>query len=198
MQIGFRRLLPVLFTVMHVTVLFYAAQWQHQSSAFGTSREMYHPAAFQEDGPKWEPIEPKPLTPAWKIALLLNLPSLLLAIPVAAAVFRDTDAGILYAALPFVPLVWYGIGRWIDATLGWLTPRRHVPRSLSGPLAVIFTALLVLSALTVTPVNHHRRPDTYWAGAALIMWSGLPLAMSLSSFYLRPSRLALSTHHSPQ
>jgi hypothetical protein len=47
MQIGFRRLLPVLFTVMHVTMLFYAAQWQHQSSAFGTSREMYHPAALQ-------------------------------------------------------------------------------------------------------------------------------------------------------
>jgi len=69
---------------------------------------MYYLAALQEDGPKWEPpIEPKPLTSASKIALLLNLPSLLLAIPVAAAVFHGTEAVVLYAALPFVPLVWY-------------------------------------------------------------------------------------------
>ena len=187
-RIGFRRLLPFVFTLMHIVILLYGMERQGQARAFGALEQRYVPAVYQENAVRWDPtIEPKPLTAAQKLGLLLNLPSLLLAIPLAVTVFRGSDMGLLYAALPFVPLVWYGIGRWMDTTLGYVKPQRRLPQSLSGFLAVIATGLLVISVMAVTPMNHQRRPDTYWIGTALIMWLGLSLAMSLTSFYRRPS-----------
>ena len=188
-RIGFRRLLPFLFTVVHLILLLYTAERQ-QSRASGSTPDTYHLVVYQEEPPiKWESIEPKPLTAAQKVSLLLNLPSLFLAIPFAAMLLHGTDMGMLYAAMPFVPITWYAIGRWIDGLLGYVKKRWWWPRSVSGFAAVLSTGLLVLSVCTVTPLNHHRRPDTYWAGAALILWSGLALAMSLSSFYRRPRQL---------
>ncbi len=186
-RIGFRRLLPFVFTVMHVALLLYGMERQDQTRASGALQQRYVPAVYQENGVRWDPIERKPLTTAQKLALLLNLPSLLLAIPLAVTVFHGSDMGLLYAALPFVPIVWYGIGRWMDITVGYVKPQRRLPRSLSGFFAVIATGSLVVSVMTVTPMNHHRRPDTYWIGTALVMWSGLSLAMSLTSFHRRPS-----------
>ena len=118
-RIGFRRLLPFVFTLMHIVILLYGMERQGQARAFGALEQRYVPAVYQENAVRWDPtIEPKPLTAAQKLGLLLNLPSLLLAIPLAVTVFRGSDMGLLYAALPFVPLVWYGIGRWMDTTLG--------------------------------------------------------------------------------
>jgi hypothetical protein len=185
-RIGFRRLLPFVFTVMHIAVVLYGMEHQGQSRPLGALQRRYVPAVYQEDGVKWDPVEPKPLTTAQKLGLLLNLPSLLLAIPLAMKVFDGSDMGLLYAALPFVPIVWYGIGHWVDTTVGYVKPQRRLPRSLSGFFAVIATGLLVVSVMTVTPINHHPRPDTYWVGTAMVMWSGLSLAMSLTSFYRRP------------
>jgi len=70
----------------------------------------------------WE-LEPKPLTAAQKLSLILNLPSLFLAIPFLLILHLETDMGMLYAALPFVPITWYAIGRWIDGMLGLVRKR---------------------------------------------------------------------------
>lgn len=188
-RVGFRRVLPLLLTVVHVSLLIYAHQRQPYRSS-GIATKKYRLAAYQEEPPlKLEFIEPKPLTTAQKLSILLNLPSLFLAIPFAATLNYETDMGILYAALPFVPITWYGIGRWIDGMLGFCKRRRWLPRSWSGFVAFLATGFLVLGTCTVTPINHHRRPDTYWVGDGLILWSGLSLAMSLSSFYRRPRQL---------
>lgn len=186
-QVGFRRILPLLFTLVHVSLLVYTLrQPSYRSSDNG--RNKYRLVVYQEEPPRWEPIQPT-LTTAQKFSLLLNLPSLFLAIPFAAILQQETDMGMLYVALPFVPVSWYGIGRWIDGMLGFIRKRWWLPRSLSGSIALLTTGLLGLSTCTVTPINHHRRPDTYWAGTALTLWSGLFLAMSLSSFYRRPRQL---------
>jgi hypothetical protein len=188
-RIGFRRVLPLLFTLVHVSLLVYTHQRQPYRSS-GSAPNKYRLVVYQEEPPlKWESIEPKPLTTAQKVSLLLNLPSLFLAIPFAGILRHETDMGMLYTALLFVPITWYGIGRWIDGVLGFVRKRWWLPRSLSGFIAFLATGLLVLSTYTVTPINHHRRPDTYWTGTALILWSGLFLAMSLSSFYRRPRQL---------
>src|SRR6266496_512930 len=142
-KLGFRRTLPVLFTVVHVALLVYGAH--RQTGAVRVRQEVHHLAAYQEGvGPAWTP-EPRPLTPAQKIALLLNLPSLVLAVPVATTLFRGTDSGLLYAALPFVPIIWYGIGRWIDSMLGYVRRRWRLPRSLSGFLAILSMGWFALS-----------------------------------------------------
>src|SRR5437762_5552202 len=126
-SIGFRRLLPFLFTVVHLILLVYTAERQ-QSRASGTPGT-YHLVYQEEPTIKWE-LEPKPLTAAQKISLLLNLPSLFLAIPFAGMLLHGTDMGMLYAAMPFVPITWYAIGRWIDGMLGYVKKRWRWPRSV--------------------------------------------------------------------
>ena len=158
-RVGFRRVLPLLFTLVHVSLLVYGHQRQPYRSS-GTAPNEYRLVVYQEDTPKWEPIEPKPLTTAQKVSLLVNLPSLFFAIPFVAILHHETDIGMLYAALPFVPITWYGIGRWIDGMLGFVRKGWWLPRSLSGSIAFLATGLLVLSTCGVTPINHHRRPDT--------------------------------------
>lgn len=184
-RIGFRRVLPLLFTLVHVSLLVDSYQRQPYRSS-GSAPNKGRLVVYQEDTPTWEPIEPKPLTTAQKVSLLLNLPSLFFAIPFVAILHHETNIGMLYAALPFVPITWYWIGRWIDGMLGFIRKRWWLPRSLSGFIAFSAAGALVLSACGVTPINHHRRPDTYWTGTALILWSGLFLAMSLSSFRHHP------------
>src|SRR5215469_13743313 len=162
-RVGFRRALQLLFTLVHVSLLVYSYQRQPYRSS-GSVPNKYCLVVYQEEQtPKWESIEPKPLTAAQRVSLLLNLPSLFFAIPFMAILHRETDAAMLYSALPFVPITWYGIGR-IDGMLGFVRKRWWLPRSLSGFAAFVATGLLVLSACGVTPINHHRWPDTYWTG----------------------------------
>jgi hypothetical protein len=188
-RIGFRGVLPLVFALVHISLIVYTHQRQSSRSS-SIARDNYCLVVYQEEPVvTWE-LEPKPLTAAQKLSLILNLPSLFLAIPFLLILHLETDMGMLYAALPFVPITWYAIGRWIDGMLGLVRKRWWLPRSLSGFVAFLATGLLVLSACTVTPLNHHRRPDTYWMGTALILWSGLLLVMSLSSFYRRPRQLA--------
>ena len=179
----------MLFTLVHLTLLLCALEQRHRSISSYCIDFAYHPVAYQEDSSvRWEPMEPKPLLPAQKIAILLNLPALFLAIPVALMFFHGDDMASLYAAVPFVPLVWYGVGRWLDGLFGYVSRPHAVPR-WSGLFAVLSTGLLILSVLMVTPANHHRRPDTYWVGTALVVWSALFVTISLSCFYRRPSQL---------
>jgi hypothetical protein len=184
-RIGFRRLLPILLTLVHLALLYFAAG-QHRH-AFSTvhSEFAYHVAAYQEGEVAWESIEPKPLTPTQKLATLLNLPALVLAIPITLMLFHGSEMGSLYAAVPFVPLVWYCVGRWLDGLLGYIKHSHVVPRCWGRPLVALSTILLTLSVLAVTPANHHRTCDEYWVGTALIVWSGLFLAMCHSIFYRR-------------
>ena len=184
-RIGVRRLLPLLFTLLHAAILLYA--WQQRQERFSSldGDSYYRQASYQENSVKFE-LEPKPLTRAKKLATLLNLPALVLAIPIAIA-FHANDVGLLGAAVPFVPILWYLIGRWLDGILGYVERSHVVPRVWSGLFAVVSTGLLTVSVLTVTPLNHHRTTDTYWVGTALALWLGLFLAVCLSSFYRRPS-----------
>src|SRR5882724_12972563 len=115
----------------------------------------YRQASYQENSVKFE-LEPKPLTRAQKLATLLNLPALVLAIPIATA-FHANDVGLLGAAVPFVPILWYLIGRWLDGILGYVERSHVVPRVWSGLFAVVSTGLLTVSVLTVTPLNHHEQ-----------------------------------------
>jgi hypothetical protein len=55
-------------------------------------------------------MEPKPLTPAQKLVILLNFPALILGIPFALVFFHGSDMASLYAAM-------VGMGSTGDGTL---------------------------------------------------------------------------------
>jgi hypothetical protein len=174
-----------LFTLVHAALLLYAWQRQQERLSHLYGHSYCHSVAYQEDSVNFE-LEPKPLTTAQKLAILLNLPALVLAIPIAIA-FHASEVGMLCAAVPFVPILWYLIGRWLDGILGYIKRSPVVPRIWSRLFAVVSACLLTISALTVTPLNHHRTTDTYWVGTASAVWLGLLLAICVTSSYRRSS-----------
>lgn len=124
--------------------------------------------------------EPPPLKPAQKIAIIVELPAMFVAMLIGAFLFPRSEMGWLLISIPLVPLVWYAIGRWLDGMLGY-SIRVHVPGILRGLLAVPAYFVLVVSMAGLTPLYHHRTGDTYWMFSGLILWSGLFLTMTMSS-----------------
>lgn len=185
-RIGFRRALPVVLTAVHL-ILVWSVLDKHNVSASAGLRAAYRPISLQGGvGIPLRPLGPPPLKPVHKIALLLDLPALMLAIPIAAIVFSRNEMAWLYTSIPFVPVLWYGIGRWLDGLLGYVQ-RLHLPQPLSRLLAVPAMGLLCLSAIVITPLYHHRTTDTFWVGIGLIFWSGLLLGVIVSSSLQRTS-----------
>jgi hypothetical protein len=191
-KIGFRRLLPLLFSLVHLGLLFYALTLQHPAQASLSNPMTYHPVAYQEETVHWEPREQKPLTRPEKLAIVFNLPAFLIAIPIAAVLFHGSEMGLLYGALAFVPLVWYGVGRWLDGLAGYIPRPRVLNSTIRRCFAIVSLSFLVISIFCVTPLNRHRTSDTYWPMAALILWSALFLIISLSGLLKRKTNEQLS------
>jgi hypothetical protein len=182
-RIGFRRLLPLLFTAIHVALLSLAAP--PATSFCGTQ---YDTPAYQES--VRIPITPVgylPLKPAQKFTIVLDLPAFILGTFFAAIFLPQNDGAILRASIPFVPLLWYCIGRWLDGILGY-RQRLRLPRALRGLLSFPAAGLLCLSAAMLTPLYHHRTADTFWVGTGFILWSGLWLVIAFSSTGSEPAR----------
>jgi hypothetical protein len=184
-RIGFRRLLPVLFTSVHLGLLLYALSLHHHTQSSLSNPLTYRSVAYQEETIQWEPAEPKPLTQPQKLAIVFNLPALLIAIPIAATLFQGSDMGLLYGSLPFVPIVWYGVGRWLDGLAGYIPRSRVLHSAVRRCFAVVSLFFLIIGIVSITPLDHHRTNDTLWPMSALILWSALFLAISLSGLRAR-------------
>jgi len=124
--------------------------------------------------------EPPPLEPVQKIALILELPAMFVAMLIGAVWFPRNETAWLYACVPLVPLVWYAIGRWLDGLLGYCT-RLSLPVILRGLLAFPAVGIFFVSLAGLTPLYHHRTADTCWIFGGLVLWSGLCLMMMTSS-----------------
>jgi len=137
--------------------------------------------AYQKESSiAWERI-----TPAEELATLFNLPAMVLGLLIAHALFPENHyMNSLYAAAPFVPLVWYCVGRWLDGLLRHIEYSRVASRRRSLAFAVLSAVLLIESIIVATS----------WGGGALlgagfVAWSGLFLAICVSSVYRSPSKL---------
>ena len=164
-QFAFRRILPVLLLLIHLTLLWWVwTQERHRSIES-------HPPMM------WD-VPPKPFSIALKASIVLNLPALLMSIPIRMFFPTTSDTSTFLASLPFVPLVWYGVGLWLDRLIGNVAlPRNPRPtrRRTAAKTAVIF---LCLGIMTISPLHRHREPNAYWSGGAVILWSTLFLGIN--------------------
>jgi hypothetical protein len=177
-RIGFRRVFPVVLTLIHIVLIWFA---QTHPSASPHIVSQYRPVAYQEgDGAPMEVVEPPSLKPVRKIALILELPAMFVATLIGAVLFPLNETAWLFTSIPFVPLVWYVIGRWLDGLLGYCA-RLRLPRILRTLLAVPAGLVLCVGLAGFTPLYHHRTADTYWMFSGLVLWSGLCLTMTTSS-----------------
>jgi hypothetical protein len=181
-RIGFRRVLPLAFTLIHVVLVWFSPEHQSRAVRMVFRASGYRAVAYQEGvGVPMEAFgEPPPLKPVQKIAVILELPAMFVAMLIGAVLFPRNDAAWLYTSVPFVPLVWYAIGRWLDGLLGYRA-RLCLPRILRGLLTVLAYLVLLMSMAGLTPLYHHRTADTYWMFSGLMLWSGICLTMMNSS-----------------
>lgn len=180
-RIGLRRVLPLVFTLVQVLLVWFTLAHQARASANVFRNSGYRSVAYQEGaGIPMEPLEAPPLKPVQKAALILNLPAMFLAVLIAAVFSPRNETAEMYLSIVFVPLVWYAVGRWIDGLLGYMDRLR-----LSGVLRGLFlppaAGVLCISLAGLTPLYHHRTADTYWGFTGLVIWSGMCVAIALSS-----------------
>lgn len=181
-RIGFRRALPLAFTLIHIALVWFSLAHQPHAERIVFHDSEYRAVAYQESISV--PVEtlgqPPPLKAVHKIAVILELPAMFVATLIGAALFPRNDAAWLYTSLPLVPLVWYSIGRWLDGLLGYIA-RLCLPRILRRWFTVLAIWVLFVSTAGLTPLYHHRTLDTYWIFSGVVLWSGLCLAVMASS-----------------
>ena len=178
-RIGFRRGLPLAFTLIHVVLIWFSLAHQPHAASVVFRVSGYDSVAYQEGSvavPMDQLREPPPLKAAQKIALILELPAMFVASLIGAVLVPGSETAWLYTSVPFVPLLWYPIGRWLEGIFGYI-PRLYLPRILRGLLAVPALGVLLVSIGGLTPLYHHRTADSYWVFSGLMLWSGLCLTM---------------------
>jgi hypothetical protein len=182
-QIGFRRALPVAFTLIHVVLVWFSLTHEPHAASMVFPHPAYRAVAYQE-GIGGVPIETfgerPPVKPVQKIALILDLPAMFVAMLIGAALFPRSETAWLYASVPLVPLVWYTVGRWLDGLSGYIA-RLSLPWILRKLFSIPAAGVLLVSMAGFTPLYHHRTADTYWVFSGLVLWSGLCLAIVFSS-----------------
>jgi hypothetical protein len=180
-RIGFRRTLPLAFTLIHVVLVWFSVPPQPHAASNIFRESGYRSASHQEGiGVPTETMEPPPLKPVQKIAVIAELPAMFVAMLIGAVLFPRHETAWLYTSIPLVPLVWYSVGKWLDGLLGYCA-RVCLPQFLRGLLAIPATGVLSVSLAGLTPLYHHRTADTYWMFGGLVLWSGLCVAMVISS-----------------
>jgi hypothetical protein len=118
-QIGFRRALPLVFTLIHLSLVWFSPGRQPHAASMVFGNSGYRSVTSQEDNSvSVELFEPPSLKPVQKIALILELPAMFVATLIGAVLFPLNETAWLFTSIPFVPLVWYVIGRWLDGLLG--------------------------------------------------------------------------------
>lgn len=172
--------MPILLTLVHISFVWSARSYQPHAMRGFHAVSQYQPVKYQAGvGVPMQSLEPPPLKPIQKMALILELPAMFLAILVGAVVLHQNENAWMYLSIALVPFLWYFIGRWLDGLLGYIAVLR-VPRILRGLLNVLAIVVLCVSITGLTPLYHHRTADTYWVFTGLALWSGLCLAMMFS------------------
>jgi len=167
--------------MVHIVLVWYTSAQQPRHMANMPIARGYRSVAYQEgvDMPM-EPLEAPPLKPSEKIAILLNLPAVFVAMLVATFAFPQHDMAGMYVSIALVPFSWYAVGRWLDGVLGY-TRRLRIFQTLRGLLGVSALGALFVSIAGFTPLYHHRTADSNWFFAGLAFWSALCLAIVIFS-----------------
>ena len=182
-RIGFRRALPLAFTLIHVVLVWFSLANLPHAANMVFRDTGYRSIAYQEGtGGVWIERfgERPPLKRVQKVALLVELPAMFVAMLIGAVLYPRSETAWLYTSFPLVPLVWYAIGGWLDGLLGY-SARLRVPWILRRLLIVPAVGVLFVSVAGLTPLYHHGTADTNWIFSGLVLWSGLFLTMITSS-----------------
>jgi len=183
-RFGFRRLLPLVLTLVQVLLVSAESEHRVQRPSNILSRTTYRVVNHQEGYGTMttDSVTSRPLTLAFKLSIVLNLPAFFVGALLVAAFSRGSELSALWASTLFVPVLWFGIGRWLDGILGYRVRRLRAPVTWRAFWALLATISLLIGIASVTPLDHHVTDDTIWVSSALILWSMLLLVISASGY----------------
>lgn len=183
-RFGFRRILPLFQLVLFFVLL--TIGFNHQRRAIEGTQPRLKPIALQENMSGWHPDVRPQIPVPWKAAIAINVPAAILGAMVAALTVKTgSDLYVLLFSVPFVPLLWLLIGRWLDYQLRLLPrPPRSIPRIIFDCLG-IFIALFGAYAAGLS--YYHQGPT----GTMLMTgsWSLFLLVMCMTALFRRPPLL---------
>src|SRR5689334_12032544 len=180
-RFGFRHVLPVVVTVGYVFLMMWGIRSEVRHNGMVTATGLRY-AAFQEGTVEFHSLEPRPLSAPTRVALGLNFPACLVIALASAAFHIESEMVLVWGGAVLGCLLWYLVGRWVDIAIGSLSRKRVRHPNLRdlmlfivvGPLSVV---ALLLSVLSMTPLNHHGGNERYWTGIFLVFWSGFLVAV---------------------
>lgn len=124
----------------------------------------------------------------------LNLPALSIALILRAILKLGTNAG-LWLALPFIPVLWYIVGLWLDRRLGWARRSAATPSRIRRvSLAISFCAAVLFGIPLLQTIYEARRTGgtlgNAWLDLGVCTWYAFLLVvlaeMIRSSLFSRP------------
>jgi hypothetical protein len=184
-RLGFRRILPVAQLALYLVLVFLGeATYQHGSPH---QQARLHLAAMQ-----LSPAHPQIQTAAepieWRFATLLNFPAISCGAVVMTIIGKqESELYLLLLSLPFIPLLWTLIGRWLDYQLRYRPrPQRTWPRVLWCSLGIALAILLLIMFLVSLPKSSVSEGQT-WGALYLVTWSALLLITSIAALVRRLS-----------
>ena len=165
--IGFRRLLPIANCLLYVVLM-----------CFDSGRGITSSQPVSDVG-----AVPIPL----RLVVAANVPAVLAAFAVNA-VFHFQLRNPFLLTIPFIPLLWYPVGSWIDRRLGWSPSRRYVRTRLRDVLlvsAVVIACFAVQVFVQNARVLYPRPTDPFWMGYGIWLWFLFLLSVLARMVYRR-------------
>lgn len=121
-----------------------------------------------------------------KFAVALNVPAILAAVLLNAIVFRFQINHMFLVAAPFVPMLWYPVGRWFDRRLGWVQGRKAKRTFIGDTLLVLCGLLAILSVVVVLQtIRRAYTPDSLWLVFGVCTWFAFLLVVLAGIFHAR-------------
>lgn len=182
-RFGYRRILPIVQIILFIALVTIGAiQVGH---SFGPRVRQ---TAYQQDGelPEGHPQATFTMPFAWTLAIAINVPATMLGALCAEIFHLGSNLGALLCSMPFVLLLWYLVGHWLDHQLDVL-PRRRPGNAIRIAcwIGIILSAVLLAVGLMAFKSHASLNADVVALALGWLLWSLALLVMCLLTLQRR-------------
>jgi len=182
-RLGFRRILPIANIILFIALVTIGAiQVGH---SFGPRVRQ---TAYQEEGelPEGHPQAMFVMPLAWTLAIAINVPATMLGALFAEIFHLGSNLGALLCSMPFVLLLWYAVGHWLDHQLNIL-PRCKPGNAIRIAcwIGILLSAVLLAVGLMAFKSHAALNADVVALALGWLFWSLLLLLMCVLTLQRR-------------
>lgn len=181
-RLGFRRILPIAHIVLFIALVSIGAIQAGHSFGPHVRQTAYQQGELPEGHPQAAFVMPL----AWTIAIAINVPAAMLGALCAEIFHLGSNLGALLCSMPFVLLLWYLVGHWLDHQLNFL-PRRAPGNAIRIAcwVGILLSAVLLAIGLMAFRSHVSLKADVVALALGWLLWSILLLVMCVLTLQRR-------------